>query len=256
MSIFVLGDLHGGVSGEMTYLNKKHFPEQKELTKKDIVFQLGDFGFLWYYPEVKNFYKKDLNQLNKLAKKNYTTIVVPGNHENHDIIEKLPIEKRYHGRVHVLKLKYGEILFAIHGEVYIINGKKFFIFGGAKSGDIDDRISLSDFNNQSGYKRIKRSKISYWPNEIPPKKYMNIALFNLKKVNFKVDYVLSHTAPKEILLQLNEIEKSIDPVSNFLSIIKKQLLFSQWHFGHIHKNRNLGKFFSHYKTSPFFLTKT
>ena len=42
--IYVTGDIHGDVSR----FSKKKFPEQKELTKDDIVMVLGDFGVIWW----------------------------------------------------------------------------------------------------------------------------------------------------------------------------------------------------------------
>ena len=44
-SIWITGDTHGDV----TRLNNVHFPEQKDMTKDDVVIICGDFGLLWDY---------------------------------------------------------------------------------------------------------------------------------------------------------------------------------------------------------------
>ena len=43
---FVCGDIH--VPWDIKKLNTKMWPDGKDLTKEDILFQLGDFGGLWY----------------------------------------------------------------------------------------------------------------------------------------------------------------------------------------------------------------
>ena len=47
MSIYLIGDMHGGQDGSMKSLNTSDFPEQNTLTKDDLVINLGDFGFFW-----------------------------------------------------------------------------------------------------------------------------------------------------------------------------------------------------------------
>ena len=52
---------------------------------------------------------------------------------------------------------------------------------------------------------IKTANVNYWPQEIPTEEEYDYALSNLKKVNFKVDYIFSHTGPSSI------IEEFINP---------------------------------------------
>ena len=42
--IFITGDLHGEI--EISKLNSRKYPEQKNLTKSDIVINAGDFGLV------------------------------------------------------------------------------------------------------------------------------------------------------------------------------------------------------------------
>ena len=63
-----MGDLHQSDF----YLSKSKFPIQKELTKDNIVFQLGDFGFYYSYPQNLTDYKREYNKRKELASKKYT----------------------------------------------------------------------------------------------------------------------------------------------------------------------------------------
>lgn len=88
MAIFVTGDTHGSepcgyvsVDGFFKRLNTKNFPEQKNLTKEDFVVICGDFGGVWNcFGESKS----EKFALDWLESKNFTTLFVPGNHENYD----------------------------------------------------------------------------------------------------------------------------------------------------------------------------
>ena len=45
MSVWVTGDIHGNPRR----FSSDIFPEQKEMTKNDVVIILGDFGLVWDY---------------------------------------------------------------------------------------------------------------------------------------------------------------------------------------------------------------
>ena len=86
---------------------------------------------------------------------------------------------------------------------------------------------------------------------------------NLNKHHCTVDYVLTHNAPNRVGLELlsqsdNNYKK--DKIEDkhaffFNRLIDKGLTFTQWHFGHWHKdieiNTNDGNFFCHYEKEPF-----
>jgi len=264
--VFVLGDLHAGSCGELIYLQSKRFPEQKELTKDDIVFQLGDFGFLWFYEEAKKYSKEAQNQEKianfEIAKRKFTTIVIPGNHENYDEIEKLPQVEIFGAKCYEWKLQDGSIYFAKRGEIFDIDGKSYFVFGGALSVDRHYRLSIRQVDKDSN--QIKN--VGYWEREIPTLEEYEYALENLEKRNFKVDYVLTHTAPQSIISAMEdnfgiETKKIYDPTALYLDDFyrKYNLDFKEWHYGHFHKNWNFTlphierTFQCHYKEKPFLL---
>ena len=45
--LFVCGDTHG-MTKDTQKLNSENFSQQKELTKEDVLVQLGDFGWVWF----------------------------------------------------------------------------------------------------------------------------------------------------------------------------------------------------------------
>jgi len=225
--IFMVGDLHAET--DSSKLSKKNFPIQSELKKEDILFQLGDFGWIWHEIGTN---KNENYWLNWLGTRKYTLCVVPGNHENYDEIFKLPIIEKWGGKVRVLETKErfgnGIIYFLERGEIYTINNKTFFIFGGALSIDKEDRIL----------------GLSYWQQEIPSYNEFNYAMDKLDTVNWNVDYVLTHTCPINIISEI--INKTAytegkfkDPVSVFLFEVYKNLKFREWHFGHFHVDKKL-----------------
>ena len=92
MTLLITGDTHGALryeydspDGFVTRFNRKSFPIQKTLSKEDYVIICGDFGGIFdtdrrYFRE-SEFEKHHLDWLDT---RNFTTLFVPGNHENYD----------------------------------------------------------------------------------------------------------------------------------------------------------------------------
>jgi len=137
--IFICGDTH--IPTDIKKLNTTKWPEQKLLTKEDVLIQLGDFGGIWYH-ETHKGYKEDQYWCNWLSQKNYTFCFIDGNHENHDILNSFPIIEKWGGKVHKIKTKKGFIYHLMRGEVYTINNKKIMTIGGATSQDKENRVEF------------------------------------------------------------------------------------------------------------------
>lgn len=225
--VFVVGDLHGGQDGEMKYLNTSKWPEQKNLTKEDVLVQLGDFGYLWYHDTHKR-YKEDQYWQEWFASRNYTTLIVLGNHENWDIYNELPITEKWNGLVKVLETKKGPLYFAITGEVYLINDKRILC--------VPHASSIDKMNRTHGE--------SWWKQEDINTQEIEHTLDNLlKPENETIDYILSHTMPDSMIEQflhmtIQNAGKFNDPTAKFLEHIwSEHDIRYGVHCGHFHQDR-------------------
>lgn len=128
--IYITGDCHSDFSKFET----DKFPMQTEMTKDDYVIICGDFGGIWSYEEESNQEKDWLKWVND---KNFTTLFVDGNHENFTRLYNYPVEEWHGGKVHKIR---DSVLHLMRGEIFDIDNKKIFAFGGAQSHDIQDGI--------------------------------------------------------------------------------------------------------------------
>lgn len=215
MSIFITGDIHG----DLLRFHKNNFPVGQKLTKGDIVIICGDFGLIFGIDETENEWKK----LKWLNEQPWTTIFVDGNHENFTRLHQYKIEEKWGGKVHRLR---DSIYHLMRGEVYQIQGKTIFAFGGAFSIDRSSRIK--------GY--------SWWEEELPTDVECASAIENLKKVKNKVDIVITHDAPRSIAKTLgfgdsfmeNGYPSNAVNILDFLNLLKNKIQYQQWYCGHYH----------------------
>jgi len=174
--IFVKGDSHG----DLYAFSSAIFPEEKTLTGNDKVIFCGDFGFIFAPGKDKKAICREKKKLDILAHKPYEILFVDGNHENFNRLRHFPVVERYGGKARKIR---DNIYQLMRGEIYTIEEKTFFVMGGAYSID----------------KKYRTEHDSWWKEELPDDKEYKNAANNLEKADFKVDYILSHTAPKEII---------------------------------------------------------
>jgi len=208
--IYITGDLHGNPCRL----------QQEELKKVgitikagDYVIICGDFGCVWGGV----LKEKNARALEILEAQPFTTLFIDGNHENFDLLNALPVEEWHGGKVHKIR---NNILHLMRGEIFDIEGKSFFCFGGASSTDKDKRIEGQ----------------SWWPQENPSKEEYQYAISNLEKANYNVDYVLTHTAPRKFLRRNTTALIRIYecPTSKMLDIIQSKVKYKYWFYGHYH----------------------
>ena len=206
MGIYLTGDLHR----EYDFAKLRRLHENTPLTKNDYVIICGDFGGIW----LGDF--KDRPFLNMLERLSYTVLFVDGNHENHPALARYPVEEWNGGNVHMLS---NSVIHLMRGQVYEIEGLRFFAMGGASSHD----------------KQYRKEGESWWPEELPSEEEYKTALENLDKNGWKVDVVISHCAPDSIQNELN-CRYAHDKLTNFFETIKQDLTYDFWFFGHYHVN--------------------
>lgn len=259
--IYVTGDCHQ----DFRRFSMECFPEQREMTKEDIVIILGDFGGVWNY---RGEDKEENYWLNWLNDKKFTTLFVDGNHECFPRLNKYPERDFCGGRVHEIR---PSVLHLMRGELFELEGKKFFAFGGASSHDVEDGI-LDPVKDKGKIKRWRYDRekrfrvdgVNWWREELPSETEMSRGRTVLAENENKVDFVLSHAAPQsvaEILIENSQKEEYSGLADNkekniqekniqsdkltvyFDQLIQEGLKFDLWFFGHYHKNQRCGEKF-------------
>lgn len=223
MSMYITGDTHGEMS--IAKISNNNWSEAKNLTKEDKLFIVGDFGLLWNNPPTK----EELYWLDWLAAKPFEILFIDGNHENFDLLEKLPTEIKYGGLAGKVR---DNIYHLKRGEVYNIEGNRILTFGGAVSVDRRNRVEGK----------------SWWPQEVSSYEEDNYLIDQIIKHNFRFDYILTHTAPKHIIMKYALSNMSVHcHVSDILSEalwydgfqFPMKIKFKKWFFGHFHIDREL-----------------
>lgn len=215
--IYITGDTHGDI--DWRKLNTKNFPEQQNLTKNDYVIICGDFGGIWTGTRKDDYFLRTYNS------RNFTTLFVDGNHENHEALNSYPVEIWNGGKIHRFK---DSVIHLMRGQVYTIDGITFFTFGGAKSSDI----------------AYRKEGVSWWKEEIPSKEEFGEGLANLKKIDNKVDVIITHTCSSRLINVFDKypILESQCEINSYFDEIEENVEFKKWYFGHHHADMNLGKY--------------
>ena len=236
--IYITGDCHS----DFTRFNNENFPIQTEMIKDDYVIICGDFGGVWTFEE-ESAYEKEI--LDWLEQKNFTTLFVDGNHENFTRLYNYSVEDWHGGKGHKIRQS---VLHLMRGEIFDIDNKKFFAFGGASSHDIQDGIlnldeeeKIYNFRKQGESFRIR--DYSWWDLELPTEEEMRNGIKNLEKVNYKVEYIISHCCPTNIQAILGAGTYKKDDLTDYLQKISEKCEFKKWFFGHYHEYRQVNSQF-------------
>ena len=95
---------------------------------------------------------------------------------------------------------------------------------------------INEYRKRGAYFRIR--DFSWWDLELPKNQEMENGIKNLEKVNYKVDYIISHCCPTSIQTLINPIYKK-DTLTDYLQQISEKSTFKKWYFGHYHDNRQI-----------------
>lgn len=204
--ILITGDTHG-------YFRKIYKNTNiEQLDKNDYVIVTGDFGYMFNTSLSCNMEKKLLENVDT------NILFVDGNHENFDMLNGYKVEQWHGGKIHRLS---DNIIHLMRGQVFEIDNKKIFTFGGAESIDKVWRIP----------------GISWWEAEMPNEEEMNEGLENLKKYDMNVDYIVTHALPtSQLHLCAAELGFDMlgDKLTDYLETIEQQVNFKRWFCGHYH----------------------
>ncbi len=211
--IYVTGDTHGDYS-------RFRDPAVKKLRRGDTLIICGDFGFFW------DGSRKEKSIIKKIIGKGYTVAFLDGCHENFDILESFPITEWNGGKARVIDKN---LVHLMRGQVYTIEGKKIFTFGGGHSQDFD----------------FRRSSDNWWKREKPSHEEIIEAIDNLKRHDNTVDYVITHEPPVSLKDCLNvDVLQRLEVHALFEDIIKT-CSYQKWFFGKCHIDKHIPiKFFA------------
>ena len=242
--IFIKGDCHF----KFSKLNFKNFPEARHLTKDDLVMICGDFGIgPWIGNDRENAYWLDW-----LEERPFTVAFCDGNHENFDVLDTYPVEMWNGGKVHFIR---EHVIHLMRGQYYTIEGKTFWVFGGAASHDITDGILEPDDPDFAG-KRLELERRAqpelrpalyrinhrtWWAREMPSEEEYAEGVENLAARGNQVDFILTHAASSAMLKKLfgEDGDKEKNKLIAYFDAIESKADYSRWYFGHYHCDADL-----------------
>ena len=237
--LFCTGDTHG----DFDRFKLRFFPERETMDRSDYVLICGDFGGLWSGTALDDM---ALDWLEALP---FTMLFADGNHENYDLLFKLPVERWNGGKVHRLR---PHVLHLMRGQVFNIDGHTFFTMGGASSHDVQDGILDRDdpeFDLKYYYlcrehARFRINHESWWKEELPSDEEYAEARENLARANHQVDFIITHCAPSSIEDIIGKSTYIHDRLTDFLDEVYHTVTFRHWYCGHYHMNKEINSKFT------------
>ena len=216
--LLITGDLHGDTAA-LTMITR-------QLREGDALFVAGDFGFVFWDNKDEHVFLDDVDRF--LQKINGYVIFADGNHENHRALNKFPVEQWNNARVHMIRSR---IIHVLRGEVLSLKGKRIFCFGGA-------------FSIDRAYRTLNKS---YWKEEVPSEEDYENGNKNLKACDYKIDYVITHTCPLNLIPSLGGYHSAMEErqLQNYLQYVNETVYDSltRWYFGHWHRDQEFGEKF-------------
>lgn len=207
--VWVIGDTHG------EYFRIVDVEKRIPIMEGDYLIVCGDFGFIFNNSELEQ------RVLNELSKKKWVILFVDGNHECFPVLNGITVEEWNGGKIHRIR---PNIIHLMRGQVFNIEGKSIFTFGGA-------------FSTDRGFRRLN---VSYWEDEIPNADEIKEGRANLEKVGNKVDYIITHTLPSSVKRMMGYYvggEKSDKHFTDFLDEVRVNVDYKKWFAGHFHKDQ-------------------
>lgn len=211
------------------------------MTKNDYVIICGDFGGVWNKEKES---KEETMLMDWLEGKSFTTLFVDGNHENFDRLNAYPVEEWHGGKVHKIR---PSVIHMMRGQIFEIDGKSIFTFGGASSHDIDGGIlelDNPDYKEKKkkldkGWRPYRINHLSWWQQELPSKEEMEEGRRNLAIHDNTVDFIVTHCCASSTQTLLGGSMYRPDIETEYLEEIRQNTRFRKWFFGHYHDNRNV-----------------
>jgi len=206
--VYITGDMHGD-------LERLYDKEFRKLKRGDILIVCGDFGYIF---DGSRLEKKVIDFF---AKRKFITAFIEGTHDNLDRINRCRETVWKGGKVHRIK---GNLLHLMRGQIFEINGNKFFTFGGGESLDKDMRVA----------------KGNWWRQEEPTPAEMADGAKVLDEAGCKIDYIITHEPPslvKSAMLLRRGGNDSVNKLNGYFEEIGRSCTYRHWYFGALHEDR-------------------
>lgn len=214
--IYITGDTHG----EQVRFIENNMEGESSWGEEDHLIVCGDFGYIFTDSVAEQRF------LDFLEKKPYTICFCDGNHENFPRIYQYPEQSWRGGRIHRIR---ENVIHLMRGQVFDIDGKRIFTMGGAYSID----------------KYMRFEGRSWWREELPCDAEYREAIRSLKECGNRVDYIVTHTAPREIIRRMGKYPDEHDmELTGFLEWVMHEVEFEKWFFGHWHLDKQIGEKFN------------
>ena len=224
--IYITGDTHNDIDASNASTRCiRVCCHSQEVNHKEIRYLvvLGDFGLPWYDCPVDENGIHPRNGTDRYLLKWYndkpfTVLALMGNHDNYDMIQRLPQVEMFGSTA--LKLS-KNVFYLKRGEIYIIEGKSFLVLGGAASTD----------------KAIRIPHVSWWEQEEWSAGEIKRFFDRLEKGGRTFDYVLSHTGPSAGIQCIENLDGLMpDSTVKLNDEVNSRVSYKKWFFGHWHSD--------------------
>lgn len=233
---FITGDKH------RNFDCVKKFCHKTNTRKKDVLIILGDAGFNYYGDKKDDKLKKEISSLK------ITLFCLHGNKENRpQNVGTYGVRSFCGGKVYY-EPKYPNIYFAIDGEIYTFEGKKYIVVGGAHS---VDKI------------RCLEKGTPFWYDEMPDDTVKATVEQNLRNIENKIYGIMTHTCPIDYIptemfistRQNADIKRKPKKIKSkkffkpdidrsteiWLGELENKLEYEVWFCGHYHIDKQIDK---------------
>lgn len=85
-------------------------------------------------------------------------------------------------------------------------------------------------------KHLRKENKTWWAREMPSKEEYEIAMDNLERYNYKIDYIITHCCPSSVLSQISPYYQT-DEMGKFFQMVKEDIEYKRWFFGHYHEDK-------------------
>lgn len=238
---FITGDKH------RNFTAVKRFCCAMNTRRKDVLIILGDAGFNYYGDKRDDKLKEEISSLN------ITLFCIHGNKEDRpQNVGTYGIRSFCGGKVYY-EPKYPNIYFAIDGEIYTFEGKRYMVVGGAHSVDKmrcieENKPFFADEMPNDVIKARVENRLAAENNSIYgmmthtcPIDYLPTEMFMSTKQNAEIKRKPKKAKSKKIFKP--DIDRSTE---EWLGRLERSLDYEIWYCGHYHIDKQLDKVYMMY----------